>query len=182
MYLKYLVISVLLLSGFPGSARHLAIEDSLFEVVNGKYVLEGSIQSSYDPESLCQTMRSYVDSNNALQAIDSSEGFRNVRVKGHFEVPSYQTFTKYPDGVIWYDMTLHMSANTCKYYITDLIFQPYKRNRYGRFELVSGKYVPLEKNASKLNQKSWQYHREKAKYKLDELVNRLIKELKISEN
>ncbi|HEX3384030.1 MAG TPA: hypothetical protein VHS53_02520, partial [Mucilaginibacter sp.] len=40
-----------------------------------------------------------------------------------------------------------------RYWLTDFIFRPYQRDRYGMFVPVNGIEVPLEKASSKLDKK-----------------------------
>ena len=60
-----------------------------------------------------------------------------------------------PHGTISYLFTVAVKDGKYRYTATNFSFQYLKRNRYGRFAKVKGKYKPLEDPIFKGNQKLW---------------------------
>lgn len=67
--------------------------------------------------------------------------------------------TQRADGIIHYNFKLEAKEGKYRYFFSDFKFQPYERNRYGKFVPVSGKYKPLEEDF-KGNKKDWEDHKE----------------------
>jgi len=86
-----------------------------------------------------------------------------------------KVITQRVNGIIHYNFTLEAKAGKYRYFFSDFTFQPYERNRYGKFEPVSGKYKPLEEDF-KGNQKTWEDHKES----VATTIQSQIEELKIT--
>jgi hypothetical protein len=83
--------------------------------------------------------------------------------------------TKRIDGIIHYIFKVEVKDGKYRYFFSDFTFQPYERNRYGKFEPVSGKYKPLEEDF-KGNRKSWEDHKET----VATVIQSQIEELKLT--
>ena len=70
-----------------------------------------------------------------------------------------KVITNRADGIIHYNFKLEAKDGKYRYFFSDFTFQPYERNRYGKFEPVNGKYKPLEEDF-KGNNKTWEDHKE----------------------
>lgn len=68
---------------------------------------------------------------------------------------TYSTFTiaRHESGEIDFVLNVECKDNKYRYWLTDFIFRPYQKDRYGMFVPVNGIYIPLEKASSKLDKK-----------------------------
>ncbi len=88
---------------------------------------------------------------------------------GGFLVYNYKS----PDGEIRYDISIEVKDNKYRYSITNFIFHPYTRNRYGRFEMEKWKSKSLEDPVSKGEEKSWNRHKIKTSEKMASLISKM---------
>lgn len=88
---------------------------------------------------------------------------------GGFLVYNYKS----PDGEIRYDLSIEVKDNKYRYTITDFVFYPYSRNRYGQFERDKWKSKSLDELAGKSEQKSWDNHRTKTAQKMEQLISKM---------
>lgn len=54
-------------------------------------------------------------------------------------------------GELAYTIKIEVKDNKYRYWLTDFVYQPYQRNRYGNSEIMHGKDVALEKASEKLS-------------------------------
>ncbi|MDB5150384.1 MAG: hypothetical protein JWQ57_4404 [Mucilaginibacter sp.] len=54
-------------------------------------------------------------------------------------------------GVLNYTLKIEVKDSKYRYWLTDFVYQPYQRNRYGSSEPVPGGEIPLEKASAKLS-------------------------------
>lgn len=83
-----------------------------------------------------------------------------------------KVITQRMDGIIHYNFTLEAKEGKYRYFFSDFTFQPYERNRYGKFEPVSGKHKPLEEDF-KGNKKDWEDHKESVATTLQSQIEEL---------
>jgi hypothetical protein len=105
----------------------------------------------------------------------------SITNKASFYVYQYGSINKAIDGAVEYDITLEIKDGRYRYTITNFTFNEYKRNRYGKFEPISGKYMPLEMDVSNLNKKGWENHRQVVYDKCQELIQNLYSNMIYSE-
>jgi len=101
-----------------------------------------------------------------------SEEDKKVFAQSHFLVYKKGSFGKHVDGAIHYSISVEAKENKYRYIITDFVFQPYARNRYGRFE-PEGPDKPLETSVGQLNKWQWDAHKEYTKTKIETLIEQL---------
>ncbi|MGK7395414.1 MAG: hypothetical protein ACNS62_12635 [Candidatus Cyclobacteriaceae bacterium M3_2C_046] len=94
------------------------------------------------------------------QIIDSVRG-EVSSVDASCEFPLYKTkFTKSLDGQMEYKFKVEVKDNRYRYFLNDFVFQPYKRDRYGRYQAVKGQAKPLEEQDYKGNQNKWENYKD----------------------
>lgn len=142
---------------------------------NGKYTIVGAKKITYKSQSeIFEKVESFLI--NALGRsgnLDIEPEKLELTGHGQFEVPKYGTLTKQPDGIVSYDLIINIKGSQIEYEFTNFIFQPYKRNRYGKFEPIPGKHFPLELQVSRYNQKTWEQHRRVTVDKVNQLITEL---------
>ncbi len=97
--------------------------------------------------------------------------------RGSFYVYRIGSIKKAIDGAVEYDITLEFKDGKYRYTITNFIFHEYHRNRYGKYEPINGKYIPLEMNMTSLNKKEWERHKEVVYQKTQALIANLYSEM-----
>jgi hypothetical protein len=111
--------------------------------------------------------------NSRTKHLQKDKDNQTIQNKGSFYVYRIGAVKNAIGGAVEYDITLDVKDGKYRYTITNFQFNPYERNRYGTFEPVKGKYIPLEANMTTLNQKEWEKHREVVFDKTKDLINNL---------
>lgn len=76
-----------------------------------------------------------------------------ITIKDKFLTYSAFTFAKHESGEIDFVLNIECKDSKYRYWLTDFIFRPYQKDRYGMFVPINGIYIPLEKASSKLDKK-----------------------------
>jgi len=97
--------------------------------------------------------------------------------RGSFYVYRQGSVKKGIGGAVEYDITLDFKDDKYRYTITNFMFNEYRKNRYGKYEPVKGKYTPLETEASSLNSKEWDKQRKVVYDKTQDLIQNLYGEM-----
>ena len=97
--------------------------------------------------------------------------------KGSFYVYRIGSVKKGIGGAVEYDINLEIKDGKYRYTITNFIFNEYQRNRYGKYEPVKGKFIPLEMEVSSINKKEWEKHKQVVFEKSLELIQNLYSEM-----
>ncbi|MDO3628784.1 DUF4468 domain-containing protein [Mucilaginibacter sp. BT774] len=66
---------------------------------------------------------------------------------------TYTSLVKHENGEMTYALNVECKDGKYRYWVTDFVFTPYEKNRYGMFTPVSGMYITLEKVSDKLPKK-----------------------------
>jgi hypothetical protein len=66
---------------------------------------------------------------------------------------TYTSLVKHENGEMAYTLNIECKDGKYRYWVTDFVFTPYEKNRYGMFTPVSGKDLALEKVSDKLAKK-----------------------------
>jgi hypothetical protein len=82
-------------------------------------------------------------------------GDTSITIKGKFITYSALAFAKHEGGAVSYTLTIECKDNKYRYWLTDFVYTPYERDRYGVFVPVNGHDVELEKALSKLDKKEF---------------------------
>lgn len=97
--------------------------------------------------------------------------------RGSFYVYRLGSVKKGIGGAVEYDITLDFKEGKYRYTISNFQFNEYKKNRYGKYEPIKGKYTPLEMGVSALNTKEWEKQKEVVYEKTQELIQNLNGEM-----
>ncbi len=144
----------------------------------GKYTFQEVIElHGLDKNALFENGRAFLEKlrvmNSKKKHLTIDDENLTLNTKASFFVYQYGSVNKAIDGAVEYDVTLEIKDGRYRYTITNFIFNEYKRNRYGKFEPVNGKYTPLEMEVSNLNKKGWENHRQVVYDKSQELIQNL---------
>ena len=81
----------------------------------------------------------------------SQSGDTSIWVKDKFLTYSSIAFAKHEIGEISYELNIQCKNGKHRFWLTDFLFTPYKKNRYGVFVPENGIEIPLEKCGQKLD-------------------------------
>jgi len=93
--------------------------------------------------------------------------------RGKFLVYGGASVLKHEDGEITYLLTIECKDQKYRYWITDFVFTPYQRDRYGNFVPEQGINIPLETASSRLDKKEADHYVQEAGAFCKELGDRL---------
>ncbi len=147
---------------------------------SGKYIFSDVIiVSGVDQADLFKKGEKYIQQlkihNSTQNNLHKNHEQHTLFNKGSLVVHNFGSIKNSISGVVEFDMILEFKDEKCRYTITNFIFNPYKRNRYGKFESISGKYTPLEKEVSRLNKKEWAKHRKEVYNYSQDLIKSLTR-------
>ncbi len=97
--------------------------------------------------------------------------------KGSFSVHKPGSLKKHADGAVLYDIRLEFKDGIYRCIITNFQFKEYRRNRYGKYEPVKGKLIPLETTLSSLNKSTWDNYRKTVLAKSTALLENLKRKI-----
>lgn len=95
-----------------------------------------------------------------------------VQAESHYLVYKKGSLGKHVDGAIYYSITIEARRNKYRYIITNFKYQPYQRNRYGRF-VPDGRLKPLERSVGILSKWQWDDHKLYTKEKIETFISEL---------
>jgi hypothetical protein len=103
-------------------------------------------------DSLTQRGLKFVKTNN-LKIIVKPDNSGKIRGIGKFLVYGGISVTKHEKGEINYQVNMEFKDQKYRFWLTDFVFTPYQRDRYGNFVPQQGIDIPLEQAEAKLNKK-----------------------------
>src|SRR5690606_37907269 len=99
------------------------------------------------------------------------ESSGRVRMKNHAGIGNRVA------GDIYYTLVIEDNGAGFSYWFTDLRYQPYRNDRYGKLVKATSSPIPLESRASKINARIWQKQKTYAYEMIDGLAGRLLARL-----
>ena len=118
----------------------------------GKYIHYEIVEKNIPADSLKERALGFLTLKK-LQAVQSSK--EEIRAKGKFIVTKTALMLGHPSGELLYNFLFEAKEGKYRFWLTDFIFIPYKRDRYGIFVPSTPKGTPLEKSPGKLNAGEW---------------------------
>lgn len=79
------------------------------------------------------------------------QGNDHVSIRDKFL--TYSALVKHENGEIAYTLNVEYKDDKYRYWLTDFLFTPYERNRYGMYVPVNGVNTPLEITGTKITKK-----------------------------
>ncbi len=101
--------------------------------------------------------------------------------KGSFYVYRIGSVKKGISGAVEYDIVLEIKDGKYRYTITNFKYNEYQKNRYGKYEPINKKLVPLEMEVSSINKKAWENHQQVVYDKSLKLIQNLFSAMTYSE-
>lgn len=123
---------------------------------NGNFIYYQVVDSlQLDKDTLLQRAKSFVNvaykkSMRQENATDSS-----VLAKGTMVIDKTILVAGHPSGEVSYNFVFEARNGKYRFWLTDLLFIPYQRDRYGNFVATTKIGVPLERIPGKLSAGAW---------------------------
>jgi hypothetical protein len=150
-----LLVAGLAISGMVSAQKSLLSVDE-----NNKYIyyqvvdMPGRTADSLH-NNVVLFMKEFYPKEKSLQITNSG-----ASVKDKFL--TYTTLVKHENGEMAYTLNIECKDGKYRYWITNFVFTPYEKNRYGMFVPVNGVAIPLEKASDKLAKKDVEGYFEQA--------------------
>ncbi len=141
------VICILLIHAANGQKSLLALDE------HNKYIYyqvadqPGATADSLDKKAIGFIKENYPKS--SLKAI----GDTSIVLKDKFLTYSVLAFAKHESGEIKFTLTIECKNAKYRYWLTDFVFTPYVKNRYGVFVPNNSIETPVEKSSSHVDKK-----------------------------
>lgn len=118
----------------------------------GKYIHYEVIEKNLAADSLKERALGFL----ALKKLKLTEANNEeIHAAGKFIVSKTALMLGHPSGELLYSFTFEVKAGKYRFWLTDFLFIPYKRDRYGNFVASTPKGTPLENSPGKLNAGEW---------------------------
>ncbi|GAA4788297.1 hypothetical protein GCM10023231_15610 [Olivibacter ginsenosidimutans] len=91
-------------------------------------------------------------------------------VNGKAKLKSHAVIGNYVAGEVLYRLVFEKTTVGYRYWFTDLAYQPYVKDRYGKLVKAAITPIPLERKLSKINQRVWERQQASA-YETIQLVS-----------
>lgn len=119
----------------------------------GKYIYYELVEKSVVPaDSLLHRAVRFLKSRKIAAVNQDGAG---VGASGKMIINKTAFVLTHPAGEVLYNFTFEIKDDKYRFWLTDFLFTPYKRDRYGNFVAAGGKAVPLEQDPGKLNAGEW---------------------------
>ncbi|MEO8795959.1 MAG: DUF4468 domain-containing protein [Daejeonella sp.] len=134
-----------------------SIEHSLSLDERGKYIYYEVVDSIQVPgDTLIKRAKAFFNSNfSAHVSQEKSAGEVSFQTQGKFQIKKGILVLSHPQGEINYQFISEFKDSKYRFWLTDFIFRPYKRDRYGNFVPDGSLYIQLETYPGKLNEEAW---------------------------
>lgn len=141
------MISICLLCAGTASAQ----KSLLSQDEHNKYIYYEVVDApGITADSLNKNSSGFITNTYPKEKPVKSDNF-SINIKNKFL--TYSSLTKHETGEIACALTIECKDAKYRYWITDFVYTPYEKNRYGNFVPVIGIDLPLEKATAKISQK-----------------------------
>ncbi len=140
-------ICILLLQAAYGQKSLLALDEHdkyiYYQVVN---------QPGASADSLCKKALGFIKETLPKSSLKTI-GDTGITLIDKFVTYSVLAFAKHESGEIKFALTIECKSGKYRYWLTDFVFVPYEKNRYGVFVPSTGIEIPIEKSSSHVDKK-----------------------------
>jgi len=140
-------------------------EHSLPVDEQGKFIYYEVVNSVAAKDLLKQRAVSYARKQNKDLKFKAIQGDTALLATGKLVINKTLLVMSHPSGEVLYKFQVEIKEGKYRFWLTDFIFIPYQRDRYGNFVPSTSVGTPLEKDPGKLNAAQWkEYQSQTAKY------------------
>ncbi|GGH19124.1 DUF4468 domain-containing protein [Pedobacter zeae] len=150
--MKYILLILLITISIDLSAqqKQFAKDD------NGNFIYYQVVDSqSLSKDTLLQRAKSFVNVVQKKTMKAESITDTSVLAKGTMIIDKTILVVGHPSGEVSYNFVFEVRKGKYRFWLTDLLFIPYQRDRYGNFVATTKIGVPLERTPGKLGAGAW---------------------------
>ncbi len=105
------------------------------------------------------------------------KGAARLESTGRIHMKKHAGIGNYVAGDVHYTLVVEDEGGILNYWFTDLTYQPYRNDRYGKRVKAIASPVPLERQMSKVNEHVWKRQKNYAYEAIDEMADQVLKQL-----
>ncbi len=105
------------------------------------------------------------------------KGTDRLESKGRIHMKKHAGIGNYVAGDVLYTLVVEDNGDELNYWFTDLTYQPYRNDRYGKRVKATASPIPLEKQMSKMNEHVWKKQKNYAYEAIDEMAEQVLTQL-----
>ena len=163
-----LLIAGLAVSGIASAQKSLLSIDESNKYIYYQVVDMPNIKADSLQKNMVMFMKEFYPKEKSLQITNSG-----ASVKDKFL--TYTSLIKHENGEMAYSLNVECKDGKYRYWVTDFVFKPYEKNRYGMFTSVNGLNIALEKASDKLQKKDLEGYFEQTGAFCKQLADKLKK-------
>lgn len=150
--MKYIILILLV-----ACSIHLSAQQKQFSKDDdGKFIYYKVVDSqSLSKDTLLQWAKSFVNVAYKKSMKQESATDSSVLAKGTMLIDKTVLVVGHPSGELSYNFVFEARNGKYRFWLTDLLFIPYQRDRYGNFVATTKVGVPLERTPGKLSAGAW---------------------------
>jgi len=150
--MKYLLFIVFAAFSFQLSAQ----QKQFSKDDNGKYIYYKVVDSlALSKDTLLQRAKSFVNVAYKKSMVQESITDSSILAKGTMVIDKTILVAGHPSGEVSYNFVFEARNDKYRFWITDMLYIPYQRDRYGNFVATTQIGTPLERSPGKLNAGAW---------------------------
>lgn len=150
--MKYIIFGLLTIFTVKLSAQQKQFSKN----DNGKFIYYQVVDSQLiDKNILLQRARSFVGLAYKKSMKLESSTDSSILAKGNMVIDKTILVAGHPSGEINYNFVFEVRQGKYRFWLTDMLFIPYQRDRYGNFVPATTIGVPLERTPGKLGAGAW---------------------------
>lgn len=135
------------------SAQTASVAEEMSRDENGKYIHYEVVDQNPAPvDSLRYRAARFFKKKKFKDLLEKGE---QLQVQGKFIINKTAFVLSHPSGEIQFQFIFETKAGKYRFWLSNYLFIPYSRDRYGNFVATTTKGSPLENKPGKLNAAEW---------------------------
>ena len=150
--MKYIILIFLVAFSIDLSAQ----QKQFSKDDNGKFIYYKVVDSQLvSKDTLLQRAKSFVNVAYKKSMTQETVTDSSVLAKGTMVIDKTILVAGHPSGEVSFNFVFEARKGKYRFWLTDLLFIPYQRDRYGNFVAATKIGVPLERTPGKLSAGAW---------------------------
>lgn len=105
------------------------------------------------------------------------KGTTRLESRGRVPMKKHAGIGNYVAGDVHYTFVMEDKGGELTYWFTDLTYQPFRNDRYGKRVKATASPIPLEKQMSKVNTQVWKKQKNYAYEAINEMADQVLAQL-----
>lgn len=150
--MKYILFIVLVALSVNLSAQ----QKQFTKDESGKFIYYKVVDSQLvNKDTLLQRARNFVNAVNKKSMKEEVSTDSSILAKGKLVIDKTILVAGHPSGEVSYNFVFEARNGKYRFWLTDLAYIPYQRDRYGNFVATTTFGTPLERTPDKLSAGAW---------------------------